>query len=106
MASTRTRSVRVGSMRLFLVSVVVAGLGVGLVPQSGSAAPRLTLDQVRAQLAALNARGEVAQEQLLATRVAEAAGQRVLLQVKARVARSQVVVDAAQLRVGRLASAA
>ncbi len=103
MASTRAGSRLV---RVLLVSVVVAGLGAVLVPQSGSAAPRPTLDQVRAQLAALGAQGEVAQEQLNQTRVALAAGQRVLTQVNARVARSQALVDAAQAQVGVLASAA
>ncbi len=103
MASTRAGSRLV---RVLLVSVVVAGLGAVLVPQTGSAAPRPTLDQVRAQLAALGAQGEVAQEQLNQTRVALAAGQRVLTQVNARVARSQALVDAAQAQVGVLASAA
>jgi cell wall-associated NlpC family hydrolase len=85
---------------------LVAGVAVGLVPRAGLAAPPPTLDQVRAQLAALSAQAEVAQEQLLATQVAVAAGQRALAQVNARVARSQAVVDAAGLQVGRLASAA
>ncbi len=101
MASTRS-----GLLRGLLVSVLVAGVAVGLVPQAGLAAPPPTLDQVRAQLAALSAQAEVAQEQVLATQVAVAAGQRALAQVNARVARSQAVVDAAGLQVGRLASAA
>ena len=103
MASTRAGSRLV---RVLLVSVVVAGLGAVLVPQSGSAAPRPTLDQVRAQLAVLDAQGEVAQEQLNQTRVALAAGQRLLNQVQARVARSQAQVDEATAQVGVLASAA
>ncbi|MFI5100044.1 MAG: NlpC/P60 family protein, partial [Actinomycetes bacterium] len=64
------------------------------------------LDQVRAQLAALDAQGEVAQEQLNQTQVQMAAAQRSLAQVRARVVRSQAQVDAAQARVGVLASAA
>ncbi len=103
MASTRAGSRLV---RVLLVSVVVAGLGAVLVPQSGSAAPRPTLDQVRAQLAALGAQGEVAQEQLNQTQVQMATAQRLLTQLQARVARSQALVDAAQAQVGVLASAA
>ncbi len=103
MASTRAGSRLV---RVLLVSVVVAGLGAVMVPQTGSAAPRPTLDQVRAQLAALGAQGEVAQEHLNQTQVQMAAAQRLLTQLQARVARSQALVDAAQARVGVLASAA
>ncbi len=101
MASTRMRSLRV-----VLVAGLVAGLAVVLVPTAAPAAPRPSLDQVRAQLAGLAAAGEVAQENANATQVRVAAGQRVLAQINARVARSQAVVGAAQLQVGRLASAA
>jgi peptidoglycan DL-endopeptidase CwlO len=100
-ASTRSRTAR-----LAIVSTVAAVLAVTLLPQSGQAAPKPTLDQVRAQLAQLDQQAEVAQENRNETLVKVAAGQRTLAQIKARVARSQAIVDAAQLQVGRLASAA
>jgi len=100
-ASTRARTTR-----LAVVSAAVAALAVALLPQSGQAAPSLTLDQVKAQLAALENDAEIAQENLQQTQVLEAAQQRKLAQINARVARSQAVVDAAQLQVGRLASSA
>jgi len=100
-ASTRTRTVR-----LVIVSVTAAALAVTLLPQSGQAAPKPTLDQVKAELASLQTQAEVAQENLNETNVKVAAASRALTQIKARVARSQAVVDAAQLQVGRLASAA
>jgi peptidoglycan DL-endopeptidase CwlO len=100
-ASTRARTTR-----LAIVSTVAAVLALALLPQSGQAAPKPTLDQVKAQLAALDQQAEVAQENLNETWVKVAAAQRTLAQVQARVARSQAVVDAAQLQVGRLASAA
>ena len=101
MASTRARTTR-----LAIVSIVAAVLALTLLPQSGQAAPQPTLDQVKAQLAALDQQAEVAQEKLNETWVKVAAAQRTLAQVQARVARSQAVVDAAQRQVGRLASAA
>jgi cell wall-associated NlpC family hydrolase len=100
-ASTRARTAR-----LAIVSTVAAVLALTLMPQSGQAAPQATLDQVKAQLASLDQQAEVAQENLNSTRVKLAAGNRALAQINARVARSQAVVDAAQLQVGRLASAA
>ena len=101
MASTRARTAR-----LAIVSTVTAALALTFLPQSGQAAPQPTLDQVKAQLASLDQQAEVAQENLNETRVKLAAGNRALAQIQARVARSQAVVDAAQLQVGRLASAA
>lgn len=100
MASTRTRTTR-----LLVISAAVAAVAVALLPQSGQAAPSLTLDQVRAQLSALETQAETAHENLQSTQVAEAAAQRKLKQINDRVARSQAIVDAAQLQVGRLASA-
>jgi peptidoglycan DL-endopeptidase CwlO len=100
-ASTRARTVR-----LAIVSTVTATLALTFLAQSGQAAPQPTLDQVKAQLASLDQQAEMAQENLNETRVKLAAGNRALAQIQARVARSQAVVDAAQLQVGRLASAA
>jgi len=87
-----------------VIPLVVAGLAV-VVPRVGSAAPAASLDQVKALLASLDAQAEVAQERLNQAQVQVAAGQRNLVQVDARVARSQAVVAAAQVQVGRLASA-
>jgi peptidoglycan DL-endopeptidase CwlO len=100
-ASTRARTIR-----LVLVSSVAAVLALALLPQSGQAAPTPTIDQVRAQLAALNDQVDAAQENLNETRVKVAAAERKLGQIQARVAASQKLVDAAQVQVGRLASAA
>jgi cell wall-associated NlpC family hydrolase len=96
------------TIRRSLIAVVatVVAAGVVLTPQVGEAAPRPTLDQVKAQIADLQAQAEVAQETLNGAQVDLAAGQRTLAQVNARVARSQAAVDAAQRQVGRLASAA
>ena len=76
-----------------------------LLPQSGSAAPTPSLDQVKAQLADLATQAEVAQERLNQVRVDIAAAQRVLAQQQAKVARSQSLVSASQVGVGRIASA-
>ena len=75
------------------------------VPQSGSAAPTPSLDQVKAQLADLATQAEVAQERLNQVRVDIAAAQRVLAQQQAKVARSQALVSASQVGVDRIASA-
>ena len=101
MATTRTRA-----LRLAIVPVVAAAIALVLVPQTGQAQPKPTIVQVKAELAALGTQGEVAQENLNAAGVALAAGERSLAQIQARVAASQSIVDAAQLEVGRLASAA
>jgi peptidoglycan DL-endopeptidase CwlO len=101
--ATRRRT----TVRRILVTTFVAVVGaVVLVPQVGEAAPRPTLDQVKAEVAALQAQAEVSQEKLNEAQVAMAAGQRTLAQINARVARSQAAVDAAQRQVGRLAAAA
>ena len=95
------------TFRRSLVTAFVAAVGaVVLVPQVGEAAPRPTLDQVKAEVAALQAQAEVSQEKLNEAQFAMAAGQRTLAQINARVARSQAAVDAAQRQVGQLASAA
>jgi cell wall-associated NlpC family hydrolase len=94
-------------IRRGLIAALVAAVGsVLLLPQAGQAAPRPTLDQVKAEITALQSQAEVAQEKLNAAQVALAAGQRTLAQINARVARSQAAVDAAQRQLGRLASAA
>jgi cell wall-associated NlpC family hydrolase len=74
-------------------------------PGVGSAAPTATIQQVQAQLADLNAQAEAAQEQLNQAWVDVAAAQRGLAQARTKVDRSRAVVSAAQLQVGRLASA-
>jgi cell wall-associated NlpC family hydrolase len=98
--------IRSRALGIAVVPLVLALLAVVLVPQSGQASPKPPIDQVKAQLDALNAQAEVAQENLNQTRVQVAAGQRTLAQLEARVARSQVVATEARSRVGRLAAAA
>jgi peptidoglycan DL-endopeptidase CwlO len=100
-ATHRTRSIR-----LLLAAICASLVVVGLLPSVGQAQPKLTLAQVQARIAALNAQAETAQEALNNSQVAMAAGQRVLNQINARVSRSQAAVSAAQVSVGRLASAA
>jgi peptidoglycan DL-endopeptidase CwlO len=100
-ATHRTRSIRI-----ILASLCAAVVAVGLLPSIGEAQPALTLAQVQSQMSALQAQAEISQEAFNNAQVAMAAGQRVLGQIDARVARSQAAVSAAQVSVGRLASAA
>ena len=104
MANPRTRSIR--PIRIAVASITAALVVVGLVPSAGSAAPKLTVAQAKAQMAALQGQAEVAQESYNSAQVKLADGQKVLKQIQARVARSQAAVSAAQVSVGRLASAA
>ena len=88
------------------LSVAVAlSLVVVVLPQAGQAAPQLTLDQVRAELAVLNTQAETAQETLNQTQVDLVAAGRSLESAQATAGRAQGQLDAAQAQVGRLASA-
>ena len=104
MANPRTRSIR--SIRIAVASITAALVVVGLVPSAGSAAPKLTLAQAQAQMTAYETEAAAAQETYNNAKVALDAGKKVLKQIQARVARSQAAVSAAQVAVGRLASAA
>ena len=104
MANPRTRKIR--PIRIAVASITAALVVVGLMPSAGSAAPKLTLAQAQAQMAAYQTQAEAAQEAYDNAQVALAAGKKVLKQIQARVARSQAAVSAAQVSVGRLASAA
>jgi cell wall-associated NlpC family hydrolase len=86
------------------VCVALSLVAVAL-PQAGQAAPKLTLDQVRAELALLNTQAETAQEALNQTRVDLVEAGRSLDTAKATAARAQAQLDTAQVQVGRLASA-
>jgi cell wall-associated NlpC family hydrolase len=79
---------------------------VSLLPGTGSAQPKPTLAQVQKQIAALNALAETAQETYNNDQVAVAAAQKVLNQINARMLKSQAAVAAAQVSIGRMASAA
>ncbi len=104
MANPRTRSTR--SIRIAVASITAALVVVGLVPSAGSAAPKLTLAQAQAQMAAYQTEAETAQESYNTSQVLLGDGKKVLKAIQARVARSQAAVSAAQVSVGRLASAA
>jgi peptidoglycan DL-endopeptidase CwlO len=97
---------RKGMRRGVLVVLVGAVLLGPLGTAASQAAPRPTLDQVRAELAQLNSQAEIAQEKRNQAQVDEATGQRNLVRIQARVARSQAAVDLAQRAVGWLAAAA
>jgi cell wall-associated NlpC family hydrolase len=87
------------------VLLACAALALSVVPQTSSASPAPTIDQVQAQLAALATQGEVAQERLNQVRVDIAATERVLAQRRAKVARSQAEVSVAQSTVDQIAAA-
>jgi peptidoglycan DL-endopeptidase CwlO len=100
-ASTRSRALRV-----VLVPVAALALGLLLFQGAGQASPAPTLAQVKAQLAALQTKAEIAQETLNQAQVDYAAGMRRLTQVDALVAKAKAQVAAAEVDMGRLASAA
>ena len=101
MATHRTRSIR--------TAVAVAGaavIAVGLMPGVGTAQPTPTLAQVQRQVVTLNAQAELAQERFNTDQVAVAAALKVLNRTNARMIKAEAAVAAAQMSVGRLASAA
>src|SRR5450631_4102392 len=92
-------------LRRTLIAVVAAAVGIALVPQSGQAAPKPTLAQVKAELDALNNRAEVASEKWNKTQLDVAAAEQNLLIAQARVDASKARLAAAQAQVGQFASA-
>jgi cell wall-associated NlpC family hydrolase len=100
-ATHRTRSIRTA------VAVVCAAVvAVGLLPGVGTAQPKPTLAQVTRQIDSLNTQAEAAQERFNNDQVAVAAAQRVLDRINARMTKAEAAVSAAQVSVGRMASAA
>jgi peptidoglycan DL-endopeptidase CwlO len=99
-ATNRTRPIR-----RTLIAVVAAAVGIALVPQSGQAAPKPTLAQVRAELDALNTQAEVAAEKWNRTQLDVAAAQQSLTVARSRVEASKARLATAQAEVGQLASA-
>lgn len=101
MATHRTRSTRAA-----LAVVCAAVVAVGLLPGVGTAQPAPTLAQVQKQMDALNVQAELAQETFNSDQVAVAAARKVLDRTNARMRKSEAALAAAQMSVGRLASAA
>lgn len=100
MATNRKRP-----LRRTLIAVVAAAVAIALVPQSGQAAPKLTLAQVKAELDSLNNQAEVASEKWNKTQIDVVTAQQHLGVARARVDASKAVLAAAQAQVGQLASA-
>jgi len=92
-------------LRRTLIAVVAAAVAIALVPQSGQAAPKLTLAQVKAELDSLNNQAEVASEKWNKTQIDVVTAQQHLGVARARVDASKAVLAAAQAQVGQLASA-
>ncbi len=107
MASTPSDShpARPRRRRAIVVVLACTALALSTVPQTSSASPTPTIQQVQAQLAALATQGEVAQERLNQVRVDIAAAERVLAQRRAKVTRSQAAVSVAQRAVDQIAAA-
>ena len=95
---------QVRPLRTSLVAAV-AVIAVALVSAPSLAAPKPTLDQVKAELAVLNTQAEVAQEKANQTQIDVASAQQVLLVARAKVATSKARLAQAQVGVGQLASA-
>lgn len=92
-------------LRRTLIAVVAAAVGIALVPQSGQAAPKPTLAQVKAELDALNNQAEVASEKWNKTQLDMVTAEQNVSIARVRVDASKARLAAAQAQVGQFASA-